>query len=193
MSANDAMDWPVLTQYDQDHLARIALPLGGIGTGTVSLGGRGDLRDWEIVNRPAKGFAPMSSFFALHAMPAGGEASVRVMEGQIDPSMYEGSHGSPIPNAGLPRFRDSSFQAAYPFGQVLLSDPDVPLDVSIQAFNPLIPGDSDSSGIPVAVLRFVLTNKMARSVSASGWEAVALSASFSKLIIRTCCSPPRYS
>lgn len=26
--------------------------------------GRGDLRDWEIVNRPAKGFAPQNSFFA---------------------------------------------------------------------------------------------------------------------------------
>lgn len=27
-------------------LAQIAFPLGGIGTGTVSLGGRGELRDW---------------------------------------------------------------------------------------------------------------------------------------------------
>ena len=26
-------DWPVLKTYDRDHLARIALPLGGIGTG----------------------------------------------------------------------------------------------------------------------------------------------------------------
>ncbi len=34
--------WPVLKRYDQDHLDRIALPLGGIGTGTVSLGGRGN-------------------------------------------------------------------------------------------------------------------------------------------------------
>src|SRR6266700_6877123 len=42
-----------------------AFPLGGIGTGTVSLGGRGELRDWEIFNRPAKGFAPRNSFFAL--------------------------------------------------------------------------------------------------------------------------------
>jgi uncharacterized protein (DUF608 family) len=50
--------WPVLKKYDGEHLRRIALPLGGIGTGTISLGGRGDLRDWEIVNRPAKGFAP---------------------------------------------------------------------------------------------------------------------------------------
>ena len=167
MPANDMTDWPVLARYDQDHLARIALPLGGIGTGTVSLGGRGDLRDWEIINRPAKGFAPRPSFFALYARPAGGKASVRALEGQIDPSMYEGSQGSPVPIAGLPRFRDCSFQAAYPFGQVLLSDPDVPLDVRIQAFNPLVPGDSDSSGIPVAVIRFVLTNNTSRSVSAS--------------------------
>ena len=50
--------WPVMTTYDADHLQRIALPLGGIGTGTVSLGGRGDLRDWEIMNRPAKGYRP---------------------------------------------------------------------------------------------------------------------------------------
>ena len=37
------------------YLTEIAFPLGGIGTGTVSLGGRGNLRDWEIFNRPAKG------------------------------------------------------------------------------------------------------------------------------------------
>ena len=24
--------WPILTEYDENHLARIALPLGGIGT-----------------------------------------------------------------------------------------------------------------------------------------------------------------
>ncbi len=53
----DRHAWPILKRYDQDHLVRIALPLGGIGTGTVSLGGRGDLRDWEIMNRPAKGFS----------------------------------------------------------------------------------------------------------------------------------------
>lgn len=39
MSSNP--HWPVLKHYDQNHLARIAMPLGGIGTGTISLGGRG--------------------------------------------------------------------------------------------------------------------------------------------------------
>ena len=153
------MKWPVLTRYDQDHLAKIALPLGGIGTGTVSLGGRGDLRDWEVVNRPAKGFGPDKALFALYARPEGGEAIARALEGPLDLSEYEGAFGSMARNHGLPRFRHASFEAAYPLGQVLLSDPDVPVDVRLQAFNPLLPGDGDSSGLPIAVLRYVLTNK----------------------------------
>ena len=77
-------DWPILTRYDQDHLAQIALPLGGIGTGTVSLGGRGDLRDWEIMNRPAKGFRPQNTFFAIRAQPAGQAAVTRALVPYFD-------------------------------------------------------------------------------------------------------------
>ena len=40
------------------HLAAIAFPLGGVGAGSISLGGRGQLRDWEIFNRPDKGNSP---------------------------------------------------------------------------------------------------------------------------------------
>jgi uncharacterized protein (DUF608 family) len=159
-------DWPVLTSYDADHLARIALPLGGIGTGTVSLGGRGDLRDWEIVNRPAKGFTPERAFFALWARPAGGEPVTRALEGVLQPP-YEGGSGAAERNHGLPRFRSCEFRAAYPFGQVLLADRDVPVDVRLEAFNPLVPADLDRSGVPVAVLRFVLSNRTARTVDAS--------------------------
>ena len=32
------LPWPVLKKYDQEHTSKIALPVGGIGTGTVSLG-----------------------------------------------------------------------------------------------------------------------------------------------------------
>ena len=166
MTIQPCLDWPVLTRYEGRRLDRVALPLGGIGTGTVSLGGRGDLRDWEIVNRPAKGFSPRHAFFALRAQPAEGEAVVRALEGALRPP-YEADRGDFAPNHNLPRFRGCEFLAAYPFGQVLLSDPDVPLGVRIEAFNPFVPADPDRSGIPVAILRFVLDNPTDAPISAA--------------------------
>jgi non-lysosomal glucosylceramidase len=159
--------WPILRRYQRDHTQKIALPLGGIGTGTVSLGGRGDLRDWEIVNRPAKGFAPRNGFFAIRVAEPGKDPIAKALEGEIPEELYEGWSGSPVSNAGLPRFSDCSFEACYPFGRVVLSDPDVPLDVRLEAFNPLLPPDAEASGLPVAVLRFVLVNKTSTDVSAT--------------------------
>ncbi len=163
--------WPSLRHYPQDRLARIALPLGGIGTGTVSLGGRGDLRDWEIMNRPAKGFVPSgggaSPFFALFARAAGESPVCRILEGPLESFEFAGSHGSPAPNAGLPRFRECSFASAYPFGRVILRDPGVPLEVHLKAFNPMVPTDPDESGIPVAVLHYELHNPGRAPVEAS--------------------------
>ncbi len=162
--------WPILKRYDRDHLARIALPLGGIGTGTISLGGRGDLRDWEVCNRPAKGFTPtvarVGPFFALRAQPAAG-AVLRLLEGPLELTEYDGASGSATPNHGLPRFEECVFAAAYPLAQVALHDAAVPLDVRIEAFNPLIPPDADRSGLPVAVLRYVLANRSDRPVAAT--------------------------
>ena len=171
----ERQQWPILKEYDQQHLARIALPLGGIGTGTVSLGGRGDLRDWEIVNRPAKGFVPtvppgvigVSSFFAIHLQDSQGQSFTRALEGPVEMADYEGAAGSPVPNHGLPRFRRCSFAAAYPLGQMFLADDDVPVEIRLQAFNPLIPADADASGHPVAVLRFVLHNRSEETLQTS--------------------------
>ena len=163
-------EWPSLRHYGPTSLDRIALPLGGIGTGTVSLGGRGDLRDFEIMNRPAKGFVPVSGavapFAALFAREAGGKAHCRLLEGPLPLPVFEGSHGSPAPNASLPRFRSASFATAYPFGRVLLSDPDLPLTAQLKAFNPFVPGDAEASGLPVAVLEVEVRNSSGRALEA---------------------------
>lgn len=50
-------EWPAARRFDAAHLLRVALPMGGIGCGSVSLSGRGELVDWEIMKRvgdPAK-------------------------------------------------------------------------------------------------------------------------------------------
>ena len=167
MTKSNGNSFPSLLTYDQDHLRQIGLPLGGIGTGVVSLGGRGNLHDWEIVNRPAKGFDLQQTFFSLYTRSADGKTTAHALEGVIPPADYEGARGAVIPNHGLPRFRNCAFSAAYPFGTVKLSDPAVPLSAELQAFNPLIPADSDNSGIPIAILRFVLTNDTDSDIDAA--------------------------
>ena len=156
-------EWPVLKNYDQEHLYQIALPLGGIGTGTVSLGGRGELRDWEIMNVPAKKYSTVTTgnnapFFAIYAKPQNQEATTTLLAGPLYPQEYLHYEGRPVNHHGLPRFAQASFDAAYPFGQVHLSDKDLPVKVTIKGFNPLIPGDAEASGLPVAVLSYEVTN-----------------------------------
>ncbi len=165
------LPWPVLKKYDQEHTSKIALPVGGIGTGTVSLGGRGNLQDWEIMNRPAKGYNPgsgrnNSAFFTLFT-EIDGKKDLRLLEGPVPLYHYEGGSGAVETNHGLPRFKEVSFEAAYPFGQVNLKTPQIPVNIKIKSFNPLIPGDIDNSSIPIAILDFELTSISDKPISFS--------------------------
>jgi len=163
--------WPLFKSYPRECLSKIAMPLGGIGTGSVSLGGRGDLQDWEIMNRPAKKFIPHNSevypCFILYTDSPGGEKKTRLLEGPLEDYEYEGSHGSRAANENLPRFRECSFDTAYPFGRVKLDDSTMPVRAELKAFNPLVPGDVDSSSIPVAVLTYRIENKTAERIDIS--------------------------
>ena len=163
--------WPILKHYDSDHISKIALPLGGIGTGTVSINGRGSLIDWEIMNRPGKGFSTVTTgndapFFAIHIE---GDAlkETKGLMGPLTDYEYEHMEGRSVDHHGIPRFEKATFDAAYPFGIVNLSDKKLPVDVKIKAFNPLIPGDADASGIPIAVLTYVVKNKTNKPLQVS--------------------------
>jgi non-lysosomal glucosylceramidase len=167
-----AAAWPVLRTYEGEELARIALPVGGVGTGTVSFCGWGAWRHWEVANRPAKGFTPVGQgraapFFALRAARAGEPAATRLLEGPLPAAEWDGPEGATAPNAGLPRFRTARFHAAYPLAQLELRDPAVPVRARLAVFNPLIPGEADRSGLPVALVRVHLHNPGRRTVRAA--------------------------
>lgn len=168
IAGNSNKSWPIIKHYDQKHLSQIALPIGGIGTGTISLGGRGDWRDWEIMNRPAKGFTPGSPFFAIRVQPANGRIAVRALQGPVDEHLYSGAFGvKDATNPALPCFRNCSFDASYPFGIVNLADPDMPVKVRIKAFNPLVPTDPNASGIPIVAVTYEVTNLTASHLDVS--------------------------
>lgn len=153
--------------FEDSFLSEIAFPLGGIGTGTVSLGGRGELRDWEIANKPDKGQGLDNSFFALWFREEGREPRTMILESELKPP-YRGAFG--IPRGGLPgmpRFHRGRFLGSYPFARVELEDPRVPLQVTLEAFNPFIPGNDVDSGLPVAIFYWRLRNQGRSRVAAT--------------------------
>lgn len=156
-------EWPILKHYDQSHIGRIAMPVGGIGTGTISLGGNGQWKDVEVMNKPGKGFygstTPKQAPCFMIYTASGDKRMSKALMGPIPVSDYPGAEGSFAPNHGLPRFAQATFDAAYPFAIVNLDDESMPVSAKARVFNPFVPGDADASGIPIAIIRYEITNK----------------------------------
>lgn len=164
--------WPILSTRSGAELARVVMPIGGIGTGTIGLAGRGALVDWELTNHANKGWAPriddhLGPGLMLRTEMVGKPAQGALLEGPLPDHLVDGWQGCAAPFAGLPRFRHCRFHSAYPLAHIELRDPEQPLAVDVLAFNPLIPGDSEASGLPVAMLRVRLHNPGPHAVSAT--------------------------
>ena len=148
--------------FTKDALREVAFPLGGIGTGTVSLGGFGQFRDWEIFNRPNKGsilpFTFVTARFEGGGLP---KPKIRVLERQPLPPFNQGEGYIRTTGLGLPRFREAVFTGSYPFADIRFHDPKLPVAVSLEAFNPMIPLDTAESSLPVAIFTYRFTSKAA--------------------------------
>lgn len=148
---------PILRRYEGSQLREIALPLGGIGTGSFCLGGRGQLTDWQLMSRPNRGWRPMYAHLLVRTRQ-GSDVKLRVLEGDLVEGAA-GDSGLRETFAGVPRFRRATFEAAYPYGRVLLSDDHTPFDATLEGFNPLVPEDVNASSLPMALMTITVSNK----------------------------------
>lgn len=139
-------------------LKMLSFPLGGVGAGSLGLGGRGQLRDWEIFNRPNKGFSPNYAFPAIWVRAGDAAPTAHVLESRIIPP-YQGEDGLGWENApGLTRLAGCTFTGEYPLAHIDFDEPRLPLRISLDAFSPFIPHEPDDSGLPVAILRYQVRN-----------------------------------
>ena len=152
--------------YTGRKTSRVAFPLGGIGTGMITLGGWGELRDWEIRNRPSKGFSPRHSFFTLRVEKEEGGVWVKVLQGPVKGGYNEDGHSASRKRGeGLPHFSSSRFIGNFPLARIEFKDSTLPfLQVRLSTFNPFIPLNDRDSSIPVAILIYSLKNKSSHVV-----------------------------
>ncbi|MBN2246397.1 MAG: hypothetical protein JW755_11195 [Candidatus Aminicenantes bacterium] len=148
--------------YSGEFNHRIAWPIGGIGAGMVCLEGRGAISHVSVRNRME--FFNEPCIFAAVCVrdQEGGPGVARVLEGQVPDWKIFGAagtgNGAAGSSYGLPRFRDASFQARFPFGTVTLDDPKIPLEIKITGWSPFIPGDEDNASLPAGALEYTFKN-----------------------------------
>ena len=144
--------------FEGRQLSAIAFPLGGVAAGSLSLGGRGQLRDWEIFNRPNKGYSPSYAFPSIWAQAGNSKPVARVLESRILPP-YGGADGLGSDNVpGLSRLATAKFTGEFPLAHIDFEDSKLPVKVFLDAFSPFIPHDAEDSGLPTAFLRYHVMN-----------------------------------
>jgi non-lysosomal glucosylceramidase len=155
--------------YQGARTRHIAFPLGGIGSGGMSISGSGRLIDWSIRNRPALQGYNGYSHFAIKAEREGALVDARVLNGPYDGNpignpglrkMFDGfGHGANRQTlAGVPHFRKVVFIGRFPTADLLFEDARFPGTVRLTALSPFIPHNDRDSSMPVAMFEFEIVN-----------------------------------
>ena len=181
--------------FQGDSLRAVAMPLGGLGTGSIALAGDGSLRQWQIHNQVNHlGLVP-NSFFAIRARAERGATTPvsRVLQSaalydRAGPLAPPTSNDHEVPAAHrrllerLPGVAEIVYTGEYPIAELAYSDPALPVRVNLEAFNPFLPLNAKDSALPAIVFNFTVTNPTEQRLlvslvgtlqNAVGWDGVA--------------------
>jgi len=172
-------------------LPHLALPLGGIGTGNVALCADGSLRQWQLHNVGNHAGALPHTFFAIRATRIEPPLDVvRILQAEHIPE----STATPLVTDDVaPRWMRellaehrgvtaTAVDDTYPFGRIRYLDDELPVDVELEAFTPLVPLDVEASSLPAALFTFRVANPGSIPVhgvlgatlqNAVGWDGVS--------------------
>jgi len=145
--------------YEGEYMSRVAFPIGGMGAGMFCIEGSGAISHMSVRHRPLL-FNEPAMFAAIHIK--GLDNGTKIIEGQSPEWKRFGLHGSGNgmghTSWGLPRFKENTFSARFPFAEVNLKDRDMPVDVQLRAWSPFIPTDEDNSSLPVGAIEYTFHN-----------------------------------
>ncbi|MBN1881658.1 MAG: hypothetical protein JW885_05745 [Deltaproteobacteria bacterium] len=140
-------------------------PLGGIGTGGVSLFADGDFSEcrtaynWFRAVRDLRG-----SFFALRTEDARGTITSRLLR-----KTHHHSREFSVPNIAETRFR-----GRVPHFELDFVDESLPVTAKLSGFTPLIPHNEKDSSVPAALFDLVVTNPTDHALTVSAlfsWQS----------------------
>ena len=138
------------------------LPYGGIGAGKLEIASTGQLTAFSGNNNQDSPIYRMpGSFFAV-GLEGDEIRAARVLQTEI------------VDQELLPAAEVQS-KTGYPFGEYRYNVNPLPLDITLKAFSPHVPGSADDSSLPVVYFDFTLKNRSVTDAKVSlcfSWESL---------------------
>jgi hypothetical protein len=133
-----------------------AVPLGGLGTGSLELHSDGSFREWQIFNNWGNNESTgVWEHWPSYDLP-GAFLAVRAA-GDRFPPVARVLERNPL--FGLPGVAGIALRGRFPVAELDYHDASLPLALRLQAFGPFIPHDPDVACMPVVWFSFDLANE----------------------------------
>ncbi len=150
---------PTVYRWPESRL--IGMPVGGVCSGQIYLGGDGRIWHWDIFNltrgtsdrhyvHPPEPDSPIESGFAI-----------RVRDDKHTQTRRLDHTG----------WQQVEFCGQYPIGTVRYRDPAAPVSVCLEAYSPFIPLNTQDSALPATILEFTVQNETQSQleIELAGW------------------------
>ena len=150
-------------RFSGEELKYIGMPVGGICCGQVYLAGDGQLWHWDIFNKKREGKPDYAGIHYERPMLASKHKGIDLGFTLRTRSEGKASTHSLDSNG----FSNILFRGAYPMGFVDYADENCPVQVSLEAFSPFCPLETDDSSLPLTVMRYTVRNESSNLVEVS--------------------------
>jgi len=163
------------TWYAGEELRTIGMPVGGVCAGQVYLSGDGRLIYWDIFNRNQN-----TGYGAVNYKEGRLPTETVVNPDRFEPALdidqgfalrVKTEQSTWIRSLDRNGFPGARFCGEYPIGTVEYRDAALPVEVTLEAFSPFIPLDTEASTLPAALLVYTVKNRSAAPVQCAlgGW------------------------
>ncbi|SEK74998.1 Uncharacterized protein, contains GBA2_N and DUF608 domains [Olivibacter domesticus] len=178
---------PISYLKSRNELNYIGMPVGGLHSGTVYIGGDGRLWLWQIYNQTIEpcheGIDPKTVRWddgtsvreirsrdgSAYVEPAIAENKRVLDQGFAIKVIYKGE--TFIKELKADHWEEVIFQPSYPISLITYKTSEFPVEVQFTAYAPFIPLDTESSSLPATILRLEIKNLVNEDLEMSivGW------------------------
>ncbi len=162
---------PLTEEYSVSDRVRSGIAHGGIGAGSVELRKDGQFYNWSIFNNQPLSTGPLFrlltnplnpwqeslQFFIVRYQVEGQAPKLKLL--QLNNSLSEGALESiDYYFPWMTAVDKIEYSARFPFTWMTFTDPEMPLNIEMEAFSPFIPNDVKNSSLPGVYFNFNITS-----------------------------------